>query len=61
VAGKNLADRSTMEVVRARQVGDGRTGQVATARYQPRLFVWVEAVLGLYRDSSRTLAFGLVE
>jgi len=48
-----------MEVVCARQVGDGVTTQVA--RHQPGLFVCVEAVLGLLWDPSRTVAFGLVE
>jgi hypothetical protein len=58
VAGQNLADRSTMELVCARQVADRVTTQVA--RHQPRLFVGVEPVLDLHWDSGRTVAFWLV-
>jgi hypothetical protein len=58
VTGQNLADRSTMKLVHARQAADGVTGQIGS--YQPHLFVSVKAVLGLRRDPSQTVAIGLV-
>jgi hypothetical protein len=57
--GQNLADGSTTEVVPACPVVDGVTSQVGS--YQPRLFVGVEAVLGMRSDSNWAIAFGLVE
>jgi len=56
---QNLAHRSTMEVVRARQAPDCVTGQIGS--YQPRPFVFVEPVLDLLWDLGRTVAFGLVQ
>ena len=57
MARQNLADRSTMEVVSARQVADGVASQVSG--YNPCLFGCVEAVLDLLSDLTRTVAFGL--
>ena len=51
VTGQNLADRSTMKLVHARQAADGVTGQIGS--YQPHLFVSVKAVLGLRRIRAR--------
>ena len=52
VTGQNLADRSTMKLVHARQAADGVTGQIGS--YQPHLFVSVKAVLGLRRTRLAT-------
>ena len=59
MASKDLADRSTMELERVRQVPDGRAQPVSI--HESGLFVCVEAVLGLLWGPSGTVAFGLVE
>jgi len=59
MAGQNLADGSTMELVRARQVANRVTSQIGG--YQARLLRSIEAMLGLLRGPSWTLAFELFE